>query len=100
MKIVEIQNGTKYIYVEQRKDAEMIKFTEREIEVLNFVCRGYNNQEIADNLYITHHTVKAHVSHILKKLDVENRTLAAFVAGQLHLVDIAWSGYKECKQCA
>jgi NarL family two-component system response regulator LiaR len=54
--------------------------TEREIEVLIFVARGYSNQDIANALCISERTVRTHVSNILSKLHLANRTQAALYA--------------------
>ena len=54
--------------------------SEREIEVLSLVARGLSNKEIADKLCIGEPTVRTHVSNILLKLDVPNRTQAALFA--------------------
>ena len=54
--------------------------TEREIGVLKLVARGYSNQEIADALVINSRTVGKHVSNILGKLHLANRTQAALYA--------------------
>jgi NarL family two-component system response regulator LiaR len=51
--------------------------TERELQVLKLVAEGKSNKEIARALCITVHTAKAHVSRILYKLAVNNRTDAA-----------------------
>lgn len=51
--------------------------TNREHEILLLIAAGMSNQEIADELFITLKTVKTHVSNILAKLDVEDRTQAA-----------------------
>lgn len=48
--------------------------TKRELEILPFVLQGMTNQEIADELYITPVTVKAHLQRIFKKMGVNNRT--------------------------
>ena len=57
-----------------------LELTEREIEVLKLVILGYSNNEIGKKLFITNHTVKAHLTQIYKKLGVTNRTSAAIKA--------------------
>ncbi|WP_125605512.1 response regulator transcription factor [Lapidilactobacillus bayanensis] len=59
--------------------------TAREREVLMLIAQGKSNKEIADELFITLKTVKTHVSNILAKLQVEDRTQAAIYAFQHHL---------------
>lgn len=54
--------------------------TEREMEVLKLIAEGRSNQEVADELYIGIKTVKFHVTNILAKLGVEDRTQAAIYA--------------------
>jgi NarL family two-component system response regulator LiaR len=54
--------------------------TDREVEVLRLVARGLSNQEIADELVISEGTVRFHVSNILDKLHLANRTQAALYA--------------------
>lgn len=54
--------------------------TKREKEVLLLLAEGKSNQEIADELFITLKTVKTHVSNILSKLEVDDRTQAAIYA--------------------
>lgn len=61
--------------------------TNREHEILLLISEGKSNQEIADELFITLKTVKTHVSNILAKLDVEDRTQAAIYAFRNHLVE-------------
>jgi two-component system, NarL family, response regulator len=62
--------------------------TNREQEVLEGIAKGLSNQEIGNALFITDGTVKSHVNHILSKLNVSDRTLAALTAikrGLVHL---------------
>ncbi len=54
--------------------------TERELEVLRLIAQGMNNQQIAQTLTISEKTVKTHVSNILGKLEVDDRTQAAIYA--------------------
>nr|WP_286012237.1 response regulator transcription factor [Latilactobacillus curvatus] len=61
--------------------------TNREREVLGLIAKGRSNQEIADELFITLKTVKTHVSNILAKLQVDDRTQAAIYAIKNQLVD-------------
>lgn len=54
--------------------------TSRESEVLQFMVRGFSNQEIAAQLFISEGTVKAHINRILSKLAVTDRTQAVIIA--------------------
>lgn len=56
------------------------QLTEREMEILLLVAEGKTNQEIADQLFIALKTVKVHVSNVLSKLDVQDRTQAVIYA--------------------
>jgi DNA-binding NarL/FixJ family response regulator len=57
--------------------------TERESQVLGLLAKGDSNRQIARALFISERTVAVHVSHILEKLGVRNRTEAAMVGAQL-----------------
>jgi DNA-binding NarL/FixJ family response regulator len=60
--------------------------SEREQEVLALIAEGKTNREIAEALFITYGTVKNHVTHILSKLGVHDRTQAALKAKDLGLL--------------
>ena len=57
-----------------------IQLTYRELEVLKLIVDGHSNAEIADKLFVSIHTAKAHVCNILQKLSVDDRTQAAIKA--------------------
>lgn len=59
------------------KKEDFAKLTQREKEILHLVSNGMSNQEIAKALFISEHTVKTHISNILKKLKLNNRTKLA-----------------------
>jgi len=69
----EIQRGSELPLAEE-------PLTEREVEVLSLVAQGFTNQEIADKLFVSERTVRTHVSNILSKLHLANRTQAALYA--------------------
>lgn len=54
--------------------------TEREVEILQWVAQGLTNDEIAEKLVVSERTVRTHVSNILAKLQLANRTQAALYA--------------------
>lgn len=60
--------------------------SEREIEVLRLTAKGTSNSEIGKQLFISEGTVKNHMTHILRKLQVEDRTQAAVIAVRYGLV--------------
>lgn len=60
--------------------------TARELEVLRLLAEGLSNHKIADRLSISERTVRTHITHILDKLELANRTQAALYALQEGLV--------------
>ena len=67
---------------EARLPREARRLTRRELEVLALVAAGRSNHDIADELFISYKTASVHVSHIIAKLEVGNRTEAAAYAHQ------------------
>ncbi|ADL51253.1 response regulator [Clostridium cellulovorans] len=81
-----ISRGMKYYYSEVLKQNGQLdqnsminQLTEREKDVLTEIRKGLSNEEIAKVLYISEHTVKKHVSNILSKFNLSNRTQVAFM---------------------
>lgn len=96
--IRETYNGKNYIEDEVTTILEEKRFeeneehlhdrlTSRENEVVQLISKGYTNQDIADELFITLKTVKTHVSNILSKLEVEDRTQVAIYAFRHDIVE-------------
>nr|WP_062339329.1 response regulator transcription factor [Herbidospora sakaeratensis] len=61
--------------------------TERELDVLRLVAAGASNREIADRLYLSEGTVKNHISRILQRLGLRDRTQAAVYARDHGVID-------------
>ncbi|WP_293398205.1 response regulator [Peptoclostridium sp.] len=93
--IVNVYNGGTYIHpslagellkeINKKKDKNGLKngiesLTKREYEVLLLIAEGLSNRDISDKLIISEKTVKNHVSSILRKLDLTDRTQAAIYA--------------------
>lgn len=72
---------------EKRKTYPHDELTGREYEVLQLIAKGKSNQEIAEELFISLKTVKTHVSNILSKLEVADRTQAAIYTYQHSIVE-------------
>jgi two-component system, NarL family, response regulator LiaR len=71
-----------------QRESQVESLTERELDVVRLVAQGRNNQEIAEELVISEKTVKTHVSNILGKLHLEDRTQLAIYAFKKGLVDL------------
>jgi len=65
----------------------LAELTKRELDVLKEIANGKSNKEIAASLFITEKTVKTHVSNLLSKLELADRTQAALYAVKNQLVD-------------
>ncbi|MDR0649164.1 MAG: response regulator transcription factor [Synergistaceae bacterium] len=73
---------------QKRKEEQDVTFllTQREKEVLFWLSQGFNNAEISAKMVLSEKTVKNHVSHLLKKLGLNDRTQAAVLAWRMGLV--------------
>jgi two-component system, NarL family, response regulator LiaR len=60
--------------------------SKRELEVLKLMAQGLSNQEIADTLFVSHNTIKTHISNLFLKLDVKRRTQAIQKGKELMLI--------------
>jgi NarL family two-component system response regulator LiaR len=67
-------------------EAPVDQLTPREMEVLRLIAKGKSNKEIADNLVVSEKTIKTHVSNILSKLHLADRTQVAIYALRQRLV--------------
>ena len=75
-----VSNGETRVRLNSDGGEQLQALSLREMEVLSCITQGLSNKEIAQHLGISQQTVKNHVTSILKKLDVEDRTQAAIFA--------------------
>lgn len=73
---------------EQDESQRTSRITDRELKVIQQVARGFNAQEIAQQMGISSHTVATHVKRIYKKLHVHSRSEAVYEATLLGLLDL------------
>jgi NarL family two-component system response regulator LiaR len=79
--------AAKLLAERRRPPAAHADLTSRELEVLRLIARGLQNKQIAAQLHVSEKTVKTHVSAILRKLDVTDRTQAAMYAVRERLAE-------------
>lgn len=72
--------------MQQNTQEQLSSISDREQQVLQLLCHGYTNKEIAKTLEISPNTVKTHLSKLFNKLGVSNRTQALSEAKLLNLI--------------
>lgn len=82
--IVDFKINSHRLHTDRNKNIEQL--TPKEMEVLLILGKGCSNKEISQTLFITEYTVKKHVSQILSKLELADRTHAALFANAVGLV--------------
>ena len=92
--IKKVLNGKKFFdsellqySIQRDKVANEMDLTTREKNVLNYVCKGLSNKDIANELKVTDYTIKKHVSSILSKLHLRNRQDIIIYAKDNHILD-------------
>ncbi|HLV09858.1 MAG TPA: response regulator transcription factor [Halanaerobiales bacterium] len=78
----------KQVSITNEEKKKIKELSAREQEVLELLAQGMSNRKIAETLFISEKTVKNHVSNILKKLSVNDRTQAVIIALKLGLVKL------------
>lgn len=97
--IEQVANGNNYFSPEilnrlikgfgsKRKKPKTNELSEREEEVLFFICKGFSNQEIADKLYLSKRTVDKHRENLLSKTNSKNTAGLVMYAVKNHIVDV------------
>jgi DNA-binding NarL/FixJ family response regulator len=72
----------------KRKAIDKLQLTEREIEIIDLVCQGYNNNKIADKLFLSPKTVESHKTHLLSKTGTKNSAELIIFAIKNELIEI------------
>jgi DNA-binding NarL/FixJ family response regulator len=71
-----------------RKNIPSVNFTERETEIIMLICQCFNNDEIAEKLYLSAETVKKHRNNIFEKIGCKNVAGLVIFAIKNNIVDI------------
>ncbi|MCP5049228.1 MAG: response regulator [bacterium] len=78
-----LETSSKHQYVEPQNPYHL---SNREIEILQTIASGLSNSEISNKLFISEKTVKAHINHLFKKMEVKSRTKAVKKAVEEHII--------------
>jgi len=74
--------------IKEKKSNEKINLTKREKEILELICKGYSNNEIAEKLFISQRTVERHRANLLEKTNSKNSISLVVFALKNKLVDL------------
>lgn len=72
----------------QKLRTDIVKLSQRELEVLKLICDGYSNAEIAEELFISHRTVDRHRANLLSKTGCKNSTSLVMYAVKNKIIEI------------
>lgn len=81
---INVNAKAEQIWLERRGD----RLTLREMDVLHCIAKGYNNQKIAETLFVSEKTVKNHLTNIFRKINVNDRTQALLYALKNNLMKL------------
>lgn len=76
-------------FLNRNKEKTTTELTNRELEILSLICKGFSNSEIADQLNLSHRTITTHRTNIYAKLNVKNTASLISYAIKSNLVDLA-----------
>jgi len=77
-------------FAKRKNENDMLgELTPREKEILYWLAQGLSNSEVAARMVLSEKTVKNHVSHMLKKLDIRDRTQAAIMAWKIGFAQLS-----------
>lgn len=75
------------LFDEIKSPSGEFNLSEQELKILDLLAKGYSNKKISEILYISHHTVKFHISNILSKLGASTRAEASAIAIKKKIIE-------------
>lgn len=83
-----IINFGKASRIQNKNETKYISLTDREKEVLEFICNGLSNKEIAEQLFISHRTVEGHKAKLMEKLGAKNTSNLIILAIKNKIIEV------------